>query len=377
MQEEFAKAVKKRNYKLASVGKGKNSSIVISESDIFSEVDTHSFEEVCHWLEENNIHIDAAGSLAGGGAIPTLQKLNNRYNLPTKIPSDLIVGMSKFDQAKIYEKYNLTTIRSWCVDDFPAFQDKYDRFVVKPAIGRGSVGVEFLDKDELTQRIKGGLIHKDYIIQSFQTGIEYRMMVFVQDGQIKILAPIMRESYAGTTYLGRLSCDTHHISRITDYCEKMIKNMNLVNTVIKFDILVSDKSIDMIEMDISVGGGIYFQQYIGELFECDIINRYLDLIVDIKFDKQKLKHDDFVMDYIYNETGAPLNLQKDLLEAYLIHKCGDQTKVIYNKLKSWKTAKNSSNADFTVAVIHKNKSLKNSELSHMVNNDLFNKWMLD
>ena len=116
-QEEFADAIKARGYNLISIGKGKNSEHVISVSDVFAEVDTHSFEEVDKWISENNIHFDAAGSFAGGGAIITLQRINKKYGMPTQVPDDLMVGMDKFSQAALYEKYNLTSIKSWTVSE--------------------------------------------------------------------------------------------------------------------------------------------------------------------------------------------------------------------------------------------------------------------
>ena len=79
-QEEFADAIKNRGYKLISIGKGKNSQYVISKSDLFAEVDTHSFDDVNNWITNNDIQFDAAGSFAGGGAILTLQKINKKYN---------------------------------------------------------------------------------------------------------------------------------------------------------------------------------------------------------------------------------------------------------------------------------------------------------
>lgn len=102
---------------MISIGKGNNSEYVISKSDIFAEVDTHSFEDVDKWISENNINFDAAGSFAGGGAILTLQKINMKYNMPTRIPDDLMVGMDKFSQADLYEKYNLTSIKSWTASE--------------------------------------------------------------------------------------------------------------------------------------------------------------------------------------------------------------------------------------------------------------------
>ena len=313
-QEKFSDAIKARGYNLISIGKGKNSEHVISLSDQFAEVDTHSYEDVDKWINENRIHFDAVGSLAGGGAILTLQKINQKYGLPTQIPSDLMVGMDKFSQAALYEKYNLTSIKSWTVSELKEVPDDIDEFVVKPSVGRGSVGVEFISRKELVEKISQHSIPEDYIIQVFRKGIEYRMMSIVQNSQVKLLAPIKRDSYKETTFLGRLSCATDDLQRLQDYSINMVKAMGIKNSVIKYDVLVSEHHIDMIEMDISVGGGIYFQKYISMLFECDIINRYIDLIIDVPIESEYIKNHDYVMDYVYNETGNPLAFNLDSLE---------------------------------------------------------------
>lgn len=374
-QEEFADAIKNRGFKLISIGKGKNSERVISLSDVFAEVDTHSFEEVDKWLYENQVHFDAAGSFAGGGAIITLQKINKKYGMPTQIPKDLMVGMDKFAQASLYEKYNLTSIKSWTVSELKYVPEDIDEFVVKPAVGRGSVGVEFLSRETLVEKLEQHSIPEDYIIQVFRKGVEYRMMAIVQKGELKLLAPIKRESYDDTTYLGRLSCATEDLRRLQDYSIRMVKAMGIYNSVIKFDVLVSERYIDMIEMDISVGGGIYFQQYISKLFECDIINRYIDLILDIPIDNMSIVNNDYVMDYVYNETGKPLKLDRGCLQAWLNETLKGDYSVILNRLRAWETGRFSSNADFVCAVVHKDRGVEKSELCRMMNKELFIKWL--
>lgn len=374
-QEEFADAIKNRGYKLISIGKGKNSEYVISKSDLFSEVDTHSFEEVDNWITENNIQFDAAGSFAGGGAILTLQKINKKYNMPTQIPDDLMVGMDKFSQAALYEKYGLTSIKSWTVSEMTNVPEDIDEFVVKPAVGRGSVGVEFISRDTLVERLSNGLIPEDYIIQVFRRGTEYRMLLICQGGEIKLLAPIKRNSFRNTSFLGRLECSTEELSRIREYCEKMIKDMKISNAIIKFDILVSAVHIDMIEMDISVGGGIYFKRYIEKLFEWDIINKYIDLILNIPIEEAHIAHNNLVMDYVYNETGVPFSMNKQELESLLRETVHSDFKIVYNKFNPWETGKMGSNADFICTVIHGDSSIKREELSDLLNKKLFREWV--
>lgn len=373
-QEEFADAIKARGYKLLSIGKGKNSEHVIKVSDVFAEIDTHSFEEVDRWIQNNNIQFDAAGSFAGGGAILTLQQINKKYHMPTEVPDDLMVGMDKFSQAELYEKYNLTSIKSWTVSEMNSVPEDVNEFVVKPAIGRGSVGVEFVSRETLVDRLSKGLIPEDYIIQVFRKGTEYRMLLIIQNSEIKLLAPILRRSYKNTSFLGRLSCCTNELNRIEAYCERMVEDMKLVNGIIKFDILVSREHIDMIEMDISVGGGIYFKRYIEKLFEWDIINKYIDLILDNPIEHAHITNPKLVMDYVYNETGEPFEMNSDVLESALKEIIVGDFKVVYNKFKPWETGKFGSNADFICTVIHGDSSVDCEEISNMLNQKLFKVW---
>lgn len=375
-QEEFVEALKLRNYNVISIGKGRNSQKVINMSDVFAEVNTHSFEDLESWINENNIKFDAAGSFAGGGAILTLQKINEKYNLPTRIPSELMVGMDKFSQQDLYEKYNLTSIQSWTSDEIKEhLSDDIEKYVVKPAVGRGSFGVEFISAKELRNRIESDSIPSDYIVQEFRTGIEYRMLMIVQSGELKLVSPVMRESYEGTSLLGRLSYADKHVDRIREYCKKMVDSLHLNNSIVKFDIMVSDKAVDMIEMDIAVGGGIYFKRYIEQLFEWDIINRYIDLILDIPIEQATIKNPNLVMDYVYNQTGKPLNIHMLDVEDYLSSIFSGPVKVVYNKLSSWESGKMETNADFIFTVIHEASALTDKELNTLVNDNLFTKWV--
>ena len=373
-QEEFADAVKVRGYQLISIGKGKNSPYVISKSDIFAELDTHSFAEVDAWIEKNKIKFDAAGSFAGGGAILTLQKINLKYNMPTQIPEELMVGMDKFSQAYLYEKYGLTSIKSWHAKEIDIDELDEERYVVKPSVGRGSVGVEFVDKDVLINKLVKKEIPEEDIIQNFRVGTEYRMLLIAQGGGIKLLAPVLRKSYKNTSFLGRLSCSMEHNDRISNYCERMIKEMGITNGIIKFDILVSEKHIDMIEMDISVGGGIYFKRYIEKLFEWDIINKYIDLILNIPIEKVMIKNNSLVMDYVFNETGKPFSMNEEEMNTFLSDKIRGEYKIVYNKFRPWESGKFGSNADFICTIIHSDDNYDTESLSDLLNNNLFVKW---
>ena len=200
------------------------------------------------------------------------------------------------------------------------------------------------------------------------------MLLIAQKGEIKLLAPIKRQSFKDTSFLCRLECCTNDLDRIRLYCEQMLKDMKISNAIIKFDILVSAEHIDMIEMDISVGGGIYFKRYIEKLFEWDIINKYIDLILDIPIEEARISNPQLVMDYVYNETGKPFLMNKEALESLLRYDIKGGFKVVYNKFNPWETGKFGSNADFICTIIHDDRSINSEEISDLLNKQLFEKW---
>ena len=112
-QVDFIKALKQRNFEVVSIGKGRNSEEAICLSDDFVEVDTHDASAVIDWLRSYKRDIHAVGSFAGGMAIGTLQKAVKELNLIPNVPDELMVGMDKFSQQDLYERYNLSSIKSF------------------------------------------------------------------------------------------------------------------------------------------------------------------------------------------------------------------------------------------------------------------------
>lgn len=80
------------------------------------------------------------------------------------------------------------------------------------------------------------------------------------------------------------------------------------------------------------------------------------------------------MDYVYNETGKPLKLDRDELESYLMKEIVGDFKIVYNKFQPWKTGNRNSNADFLFTIIHGNSKITNSKINEGINNKLFKEW---
>lgn len=373
-QLPFIKALKERGYSVAAFGKGRNDLNAIKLCDYFKEIDTSNHEEAIKWLQGLPIEVSAAGSFAGGVAIKTLHEVSRTFNLPTSIPKLLSVDMNKFEQQKLYEKYQLTSIKTFSSDELRNNQTLVkgiNKFIIKPSIGRGSAGVRKINLIELYQMIENNNLSEKDIIQELKEGEEYRMLIIVQNSELKLLAPIKRQSFHESFLLGRLSHKDDKIIQIKNYVNRMIKNLRLKDVIIKADIIVSEENVDMIEMDIGVGGGIYYKTYISYLFDYDIQEEYINLITGKEVIKSQAKGKKMVMDYVYNLSGRPVTYDNDICKEMLNNFLGKNIILIPNLLHPEKRGSFGSNADFIFCLIHENDMMNNLEVNRYVNKELF------
>ena len=378
-QLPFIKALKEQGHLVAAFGKGKNDINAVKICDYFSEIDTKDSDQAVKWLKGLDIEIAGAGSFAGGRAINTLHEINREFNLPTMIPSFLSVGMNKFEQQRLYEKYELTSIKTFSVDEIkcnPNVVNGINRFIIKPAVGRGSAGVYKSDLEGLYKIIDNSDLMEINMVQEFQEGEEYRMLIIVQNSEIKLFAPIKRESFKESFLLGRLSYNSKEIVRIEQYVNKMIKNLGLKNVIMKADIIVGEKNINMIEMDIGVGGGIYYKTYVSHLFNYDINREYINLIIGDKVSELQDKNKDrrIVMDYIYNLSGEAIHYDSHICREILGNLLDIEDMFLIPNLLHPESKKDfESNADFIFCLIHDNDEISNFELNNYINDKLFEK----
>lgn len=369
MQYPFIQALHQRGYQIVAFGKGRNSDEAIALCSHFAPIDTSDSDSAIAWLRSLNLSISAAGSFAGGPAIDTLQAICNEFNLPTKVPEYLRVGMDKLRQQELYKRFQLSAIETWQLDagePLPSEIHELTDFIVKPSIGRGSAGVLKMNLAELEQAVNAQTLPAGTIIQEFKSGAEYRVLLMVQQGEIKILAPIYRNSYENTFLLGRLQYHTGHLNRLHHYFSEMIQRLKIVDAVIKADLMVSPDGIDMIEMDIGVGGGYYFKAFISELLQQDLIETYIDLIVGAPVKAIKPVHEQLCMDYIYNWHGIPITYDITAIESELNTLTGPH-RILINQLRPERTGQHSSNADFLFTVIHSNAEITNTQINQHLN----------
>lgn len=373
-QFPFIKALKDKGYRVAAFGRGRNDKEAILLCDYFQEIDTSDHVAAIRWLNSLPEKIVAAGSFAGGVAINTLQEICRYFHLPTKIPEFLSVGMNKFEQQQLYEQYHLSTIRTFKYKDIqnnPNLVGDISHFIIKPSVGRGSAGVYQVNQLQMKQILKEDRLSADDMIQELKDGVEYRMLVIAQDYTLKLLAPIKRDSYHGSFLLGRLSYHSEHIDQIKLYVTKMLRKLNLKDVVLKADIIVNESGIDLIEMDIGVGGGLYFKQYISYLFNYDIINEYIYFITGNEVKSSSTIKEKVVMDYVYNLSGRPIAYDIETCRSKLMEQLGKDVVIIPNRLHPEKSGKFEVNSDFIFCVIHQNQGMKNDELNKFINREIF------
>ena len=233
-QLAFIKRLRELGYNVIAFGKGKNSEEAEKLCLYSAQLDTHRSKEVIEWIDSLNVNVIGVGSFAGGQAVHTVQVLSDYYNAPTKIPSELMVETSKEEQQKLLEKYHLSSIHTWKAKDLSVEMVKReanDDFIVKPANGRGSKGILFIDKEALKKRLDNHDFQEDDVIQVVKKGREYRCVFIIQNQKIKLLAPILRKFYRNTLFLGVLRYsekDLNVIEKILILCRTFWKHINLL-----------------------------------------------------------------------------------------------------------------------------------------------------
>lgn len=371
-QVDFIKAAKKRGYSVAGFGKGQNDMEAIRLCDFSAEIDTSDADMAISWLLELPIEIIAVGSFSGGVAIKTLQLITNYFQLGTRFDEKCIMGMDKLIQQQIYEEFDLSTINTWRGKELESENIKNDeKYIVKPKEGRGSKGVLNVSGVELQHLVVNKKIKGDDIVQEYFEGVEYRTVLFVQDKKIVTLIPVRRSSYKNTFFLGELSYIDEDLDTITKFAYKIIEKFHLTTAVLKFDILVNGSKINLIEIDFGVCGGIYFSKYLSALLDYNIVDLYLDVILNQETEHKIVQKTDIVMNYIYNEKKIPIKYDIEMCNHCLKKKYGTNTNVVVNRLHPETKALYSSNSDFIFAVIHNKNEDEKYEINRYVNEYLF------
>ena len=287
-----------------------------------------------------------------------------------------MVETSKDEQQKLLEKYHLSSIHTWKAKDLSVEMVKReanDDFIVKPVNGRGSKGILFIDKEALKKRLDNHDFQEDDLIQVVKKGREYRCVFIIQNQKIKLLAPILRKSYRNTLFFGVLRYSEKDLNAIEKMMTAFIEQSGITNSIIKADIIVSESSIDVIEMDIGIGGDVYFQHYVSKLFNKSIMDEYINLIVNKPVGEFTVSNSQLRMDYVFNRSTSPIKYDLEKCYRFLSEKLGE-VDIQVNILHPEHKGEFSSNADFIFTVIHNQtdtETINNFYVDDLTNDCLF------
>jgi hypothetical protein len=168
-----------------------------------------------------------------------------------------------------------------------------------------------------------------------------------------------------------LSVDYSKQNQLIHYFNTFIKNANIKNPIIKADILLEGDEINMIEMDIGVGGGLYYKKFIQHAYNFDITEQYINLITNNKvFIQENDTENTLVMDYIYNYKNKPIEFNTNEISIGIEPLIGENI-IIKNLLNPGLKSSFETNADFILTIIHKKKEVSTLELNNFVNERFF------
>jgi hypothetical protein len=352
-QKDFIRRLKLRKYTICGFGKGRNDPEARNDCDYFFEVDTSHSDQIIKHVESIGIPVIGIGSFAGGKAIQSLQELERHFGVSTKIPKNISVGMDKLAQQVLYRQFDigaLNTIRAKDLDSYSSLNDT-EYYIVKPSVGRGSLDIRIMTASDIKSRIQT-LSSQDLVIQEYFVGTEYRVFALIQDKRLKLMCPIVRKSVQGSHLIGRLIYAPKSSAILNKYFDNVIRKCNLVNCVVKADILINGNEIRLIEMDIGVGGGEYFKKLISMIYSRDVTELYIDLILDKQISaipspiNQKK-----IMDYFYLANGV-YEIDRDSIQKFFKNEYTDPVVQFNALIPNQFTARAKINSDFIAAVVH-------------------------
>ena len=163
-----------------------------------------------------------------------------------------------------------------------------------------------------------------------------------------------------------------HLDRLQAYIQRFLEDSGIQNSIIKADIIVSEKSIDMIEMDIGVGGGTYYKTFVSRLYDRNLMDEYIRLITGDEVIPFQVARPNLRMDYVFNHQSCPVEYDLEECRKVLSTAFGE-CEIQVNQLHPEKKGGFSSNADFIMTVI-RNHSSDEKEL--FVVDDFVNKRLL-
>lgn len=324
--------------------------------DFFKKISTWNYSDAIKWLEDLGLPYLGVGCFSYGNALVTQQKIANYFDLPGKLPEELVKLNNKVYLRKMLKTNHLSTINEKVFKDNCDFQVERNRlYIIKPLVGVSSSDIKLYKN-----KIEGNNKYNDgYILQEYISGQEFRVSLIVQDAKIKFYKLLNKENLPTTFFTSRfLRVNIEEYKEIEMFLKKLIEIFNIKNTILKIDLIKNEQRNEIIELDFGIPGD-YFETYISKYFyNYDYIGNYINFILGLPVQEDNINHEGkfSYFDYIYNISGNPFIIDYSLIEKKLSKYIKD-FKIIQTKNNGDIIGFPKSNLDNICAVLHNEQNL--------------------
>lgn len=338
-------------------------------SNIFNNISTWDCGNAIRWLDSLKLTFEGALCFSYGKALISQQKIIDYYNMNCKINNSFINVMGdKSFQRKILSDFSLSTIKEY--DNFCNViqNEEHKCFIIKDKMGVSSNNIFLVENECYDNEIVEKLSKNGYIIQEYLDGIEYRIISLVNDRKIKFISVMERNNLINTFFTGRLNPKSSYDKEIVFLIEKVIEKFDIIDTVLKIDIIEGENRIEILEIDFGIGGD-YFETIISpKCYNYNFIDNYINLMLGLPVEEKRTLNNELCFDYIYNidkkensiiDYSKVFNATDKYFLEYEIVKIKEQGQLIQSP---------QSNMDAAFGIIHDRKDLTNYDV-----NVLFNK----
>ena len=297
-------------------------------ADFFSQISTWDFTAAADWLDSLNTRFVGVFCFSYGKALTTQLRLIEKYNLEGLVtPCRADLSHDKFAQRQFLREAGLTKI----IDVDCKHSNKIDnqrRYVVKDRHGGSSKGIEVFEGEQLSREI--GLSPESFsnsVAQPILNGSEYRVIIFVRNGQIFFGTALRRHNLPGT-----FICSTYHTLievpiALIELSEKLVNLLGQPMYFLKIDVMEVDWGMEIIEFDLGKPGD-YFESLIAPFcFSLDFIRVYVDAYLGRSLRRWPCWQPPKVqgtLHFLYEEEFSVDNLQDNFKSAYLGHELTGQ-----------------------------------------------------